>query len=141
MADHFYTTLDEALKDVAKRSFYEDCNVVPCAPITGLGTGQIVGYLVSDDTSYATDEWVWTYAGGIADRDSVNETTRLFDAPEFWNCAEHVRNGLPDSVEYLESGKGSVTFAYAIVEDGDSVNDEETDYAGWIALAIHYDLA
>lgn len=141
MTDKFYPTLTEAMQDIANRSFYEDANVVPCAPITGLSTGTIVGYLVTDDTSHATDDWTWTYNTGVQDRDSVSETTRLFDPAETWTDARHIYNGLPETIEYLEDGKGSVTFAYAVVYDGDADRDDDDadDIAGWIAVAIHYD--
>lgn len=137
-------TLDEALADIARRSFYEDARVVP---IVNVDTGEPVGYLVEDTTTHATDDWEWTYEDGVRDRDSVSETSRLHDAYETYKYEEHVRYNMPDAVDALERGI-AVDFAYAVVRDANAVYDDESgeyvdedgeptdEYAGWIAVAI-----
>lgn len=140
----FYLTLDEALQDVANRSFYEDCKVTPL--VMADDHADIRGYVVEDDISHATDEWRWSYDEGIHDRDSVSETSRLHDPCETYTHADHVRYNMPESVAALENGV-PVTFAYAIVDDADVTTDDQgngTDkdgypadpVAGWIMIAI-----
>ena len=140
-----YLTLTDALDDIAGRSFYEDATVSPLVKADDDGT--IYGYVVEDESgAYMSDEWEWTYAGGIADRDSVSETSRLHESYESYDAADHIRYNMPDAVEALEDGK-VVTFAYAVVEDVDHREREweagngdeyETEYAGWI-LAARWD--
>lgn len=141
-----YLTLDEALQDVASRSFYEDCKVTP---LLRAGSDRIEGYIVEDDTSHATDDWQWTYDDGIRGRDSVSEMSRLHDSYETYTHAEHIRYNMGESVEALENGI-PVTFAYAIVDDADVTTDDlgnGTDkdghpaesVAGWIMVAIIWD--
>src|SRR5690554_5629793 len=98
----FYLTLDEALQDVANRSFYEDCKVTPL--VMADDHADIRGYVVEDDISHATDEWRWSYDEGIHDRDSVSETSRLHSHFEYYTHADHVRYNMPESVEALENG-------------------------------------
>lgn len=140
----FYLTLDEALQDVANRSFYEDCKVTPL--VMADNPADVRGYVVEDDTSHATDEWSWSYSEGIQDRDSVSETSFLHLAGEFYDDAAHVRYNMPESVAALENGV-PVTFAYAIVDDDDVTTDDQgngTDrdgypadpVAGWIMVSI-----
>ena len=139
-----YLTLDEALQDVARRSFYEDCKVTPL--VMADNPADVRGYVVEDDTSHATDEWSWSYDEGIRDRDSVSETSRLHEAFESYSHAEHIRYNMTESVEALENGT-PVTFAYAIVNDDDVTTDDQgngTDrdgfpadsVAGWIMVGI-----
>ena len=139
-----YLTLDEALQDVANRSFYEDCKVTPL--VMADEPADVRGYVVEDDTSHATDEWSWSYDEGIHDRDSVSETSRLHESYENYGRAEHIRYNMTESVTALENGI-PVTFAYAIVDNADVTTDDQgngTDkdgfpadsVAGWILVAI-----
>lgn len=139
-----FTTLDGALDEIARRSFYEDAIVVP---VTRADNGTIVGYIVEDDPGHnLTDEWSWTYADGVQDRDSVSETSRLHEAYESYATADHVRYNMTESVDALELGI-PVTFGYAIVNDASVTYDDEgnafdesgaptDDIAGWILAAI-----
>ena len=142
-------TLDEALAEIARRSFYEDAAVVPVVRVDApFGP---IGYIVEDDrgTLY-TEEWSWTHAGGVADIDSVSEVSRLHDGAECYVTAEHVRCNMPESVAALEMGK-RVTFGYAAVTSADVDHDEDgnpidpttgelvDDIAGWILTALIFE--
>lgn len=136
-------TLDAALEAVARRSFYEDCVVIPIPhPVTE----DVLGYLVENDSNViCTDDITWTYADGIS-RGSENEITRLMESYEFFDAAHHIRYNLSDAVEELESGN-PVWFAYAVVHDGSAIwdddgqvcrdadGDEIDPYAGWCLMA------
>lgn len=123
-------TLDEALDIVAKASFYEDKCI---EPVTG-------GYEVSDTTTHATDEWYWSYDGGVKDRDSVSETSRLHESYESYSTSGHIRYNMNESVAVLEAGTHAVEFAYAIVNDEDIINEGEVSdpIVGWMLVANHY---
>lgn len=142
-------SLNEALAEIARRSFYEDAVVVPVVRVDALTDP--VGYVVEDDPgTLNTDEWTWTYAGGVAHADSVSEISRLHDAAESYATADHIRHNLPESVAALESGK-RVTFGYAAVEDGDVDRDIDGNavdpdtrelvdsLAGWILTALIFE--
>lgn len=135
-----YETLDEALTDIASRSFYEDATVTPCKN----------GFTVEDDysTSYAGDPIPWTHDGGMELPAEILDNSRLHELAEYYDDARHVRYNLPAAIEALELGH-AVTFAYTTVEDrncydgsGDVLTeceDCECDpTAGWALLA--YDL-
>lgn len=124
-----YAELDDALAVVARASFYEDKVVTP---VPG-------GWEVDDTTAHASDDWYWTYADGIADRDSVDETSRLHESYECYADASHIRYNLADSVAVLESRTHAVEFAYAVVTDADYRPEPwDNDAAGWILVASHY---
>jgi len=137
-------TLDDALQAVAGASFYDDKRIVPAIHAD---SGEPVGYVVEDDHAHASDDWTWTYADGLHDRDSVSETSRLHDVCESYVDAGHIRYNMSGAVEQLEQGN-AVTFAYAAVHDGDVHYDEDgnprdsdgellgDDLAGWILVAI-----
>ena len=137
-------TLTEALQTIADRSFYEDATITP------LGNGC---YAVEDDsnTAYAGDSIEWSYDAGMTLPANVTDHSRLHEASEFYDAAEHVSYNLPHAVELLEAGH-AVTFAYAIVEDsncfdgsGDTLTEcEDCDCdltVGWALLAFDYGLA
>ena len=113
--------MDEALLVVAGRSFDEDVTISPLRDGT---------YGVSDDfgTAYSGDYLGWTYAGGLdlecGNAGHAREWTRVFEPFEYWDNEGHVRYNLPEAVEALERGR-TVTFAYAVVTDGDLVWWEE----------------
>lgn len=136
----FYKTLDDALLDIASRSFYYDATVTP---VEG-------GYEVTDDfsTAYAGDSIPWTYGGGMELPADISDNSRLHDPAEYYDHAQHLRFNLPTAIEALESGH-AVTFAYAIVEDlncfdgsGDALTECEDCQCdrtvGWVLLAYDH---
>ena len=134
-----YINLDDALRNVANRSFPGDCIIYPA-----IANEQVVAWTVEDDSAHMSDEWYWSYDNGIHDRDSVTETSGLFDLAEYIDSADDVRKALPEVIEQLESGSHCVQFAYAIVNDADVTCDDNgypVDYiAGWILVAKSYPL-
>lgn len=136
----FYKTLDEALLDIASRSFYEDATVTPTK----------IGFTVEDDfsTAYAGDTIPWSYDGGMELPGGILDNSRLHEPNEFYNDVRHIRYHMASAVEALESGN-AVTFAYAIVEDlncfdgsGDVLTgceDCQCDRTiGWVLLAYDH---
>ena len=131
-----YNTLDAALEDIAKRSFYEDATV---APDEG-------GFTVADDyaTSFPGDVLFWDDVSGVDWPARADDHSRLHESYESYDTAEHIRYNLSAAVEALEGGQ-SVTFAYTIVDavacDDDHAYPEECECdrtAGWALLAaIH----
>jgi len=138
-------TLTEALQAIADRSFYEDATVTP------LGDGR---YAVGDDfgTAYAGDSIMWSYDGGMELPANVADHSRLHEASEFYDAADHVAFNLPHAVELLEAGH-AVTFAYTVVEafcerTGDAADIDHnrceclecdsggTELVGWALLAF-----
>ena len=136
----FYKTLDEALLDIASRSFYEDATVTPTK----------IGFTVENDfsTAYAGDSIPWTCDGGMELPADISDNSRLHEPAEYYDHAQHLRFNLPAAIEALEAGH-AVTFAYALVEDrncfGGSV-DELTEcencecdrIEGWALLAYDH---
>lgn len=131
-----YNTLDAALQDIAKRSFYEDATVI-------FGDG---GYTVADDyaTSFPGDVLLWDDVSGVDWPARADDHSRLHDPAEYYESAEHIRCNLSAAVEALEGGQ-AVTFAYAIV---DAVACDEHEHfgececdrpAGWALLAAIHD--
>ena len=131
-----YNTLDAALEDIAKRSFYEDATVTP----------ENDGYTVADDyaTSFPGDVLLWNDATGIDWPARADDHSRLHHPAEYYVSAEHIRCNLSAAVEALEGGQ-AVTFAYAIV---DAVACDEHEHfgececdrtAGWAMLAAIHD--
>ena len=131
-----YSTLDAALGDIAKRSFYDDATVTP-------GEG---GYTVADDygTSFPGDVLLWDDVSGVDWPARADDHSRLHESYESYATAEHIRYNLSTAVEALEGGR-AVTFAYAIV---DAVACDEHEHfgececdrtAGWALLAAIHD--
>ena len=106
-------------------------------------------------TAYAGDFLGWTYAGGLdlewGNAGHAREWSRVFEPFEYWDNAGHVRYNLPEAVEALERGR-TVTFAYAVVTNGDLVWWEEQqtyvdddgykyddNITGWCVLAYWED--
>ena len=139
----FYPTLDDALLDIASRSFYEYATVTPTK----------IGFTVEDDynTSYADDSIPWTYDGGMELPGGILDNSMLHESHEFYDHAQHIRYHMASAVEALESGH-AVTFAYALVEDRncfDGSGDELTECEdcqcdrtiGWTLLAYDHGVA
>ena len=129
-----YSTLDAALGDIAKRSFYDDATVTP-------GEG---GYTVADDygTSFPGDVLLWDDVSGVDWPARADDHSRLHESYESYATAEHIRYNLSTAVEALEGGQ-AVTFAYAIVDavacDEHFVDCECDRTAGWALLAAIHD--
>lgn len=130
-----YNTLDAALEDIAKRSFYEDATVTP-------GEG---GYIVADDyaTSFPGDVLLWDDVSGVDWPARADDHSHLHEDYEYYETAGHIRYNLSAAVEALEGGQ-AVTFAYTIA-DADTCehshpSDCECDLAvGWALLAAIHD--
>ena len=140
----FASTLDEALEEIARRSFYESVKVVPVSKANKLG--EIYGYLIEDGYgANIAEDWFWSREGGV-EGPSVDDASTLMAADEAFLCADHVRYNLQGAVSALEEGK-AVTFAYAIVTDAELDLDEDgfyadatgetycDDIAGWLLAA------
>lgn len=132
-----YATLDEALSDIAKRSFNKDATVTPTEN----------GFTVETDYFFNGDDAVWTYENGISFTCRVDDFSGLMELYEPLNNEHQIRNYLPIAVAHLEAGN-PVHFAYLAVADGDienwdeygnalDENGEVTEYlAGWTLAAI-----
>lgn len=130
-----YSTLDAALEDIAKRSFYYDATVTP-------GEGE---YTVTNDygTSFHGDVLLWDDVSGVDWPARADDHSGLHESCEIYTTAKHIRYNLSTAVEALETGQ-PVTFAYAIVDAtfcDDHAYPEECECdrtAGWALLAaIH----
>lgn len=141
--ENTYATLDEALTDIAKRSFYEAADVIPNEDGT---------YTVRNSFDYnAGDEVTWTYAHGLDAGSAAMDYSRLHDAAEFYETAAHIRFNLSGAVSELESGARDIHFEYAIVQDDDVDHDHDEDgnaidpdtgeladdIAGWALIAYY----
>lgn len=107
-----YATLDEALEDVARRSFYEDCIVTPLRDGT---------FRVEDDYgTIDTDQWELSHDDGFSWCSSapMPEHSRLMEPCESFATAGHIRYHMSE-VEDIESLGLPVAFAYVIVNDAD----------------------
>ena len=141
-------TLEEALAEVARRSFDEDVTVYP---VTDPRNGNVLGYVWEDDCNIIpTDEIGWTYADGV-DRGPETDWSRLMDPCETFTTAGHVRYNLSRAVADLEDGR-PVSFAYGIVRDSSLTWDEDSqtysdadgelcadNFVGWVLLALTLD--
>ena len=129
-------TLDEALADIARRSFYEDAVI---RPVTTANYRDFpLGYVVEDDYgTIDTESLTWTYDDGINPSGRLDEyRTQLMDPCQTFRYPENIRIYLPEVEEALTEGK-TVHVAYAPVEDEDAGINEygEIEYAGWGLIA------
>ena len=126
-----YQSLDEALGNVAERSFCEQSRVTKVAG----------GYDVEDWYTGAPDSVLWTYEGG-ADLSGIPDTiidfSRTMEPAEYFAGSRHIRQNLPAAVEAIEGGE-SVCFTYAMA---DAVCDHadpswcgEDHLVGWLLVA------
>ena len=129
-------TLDAALGEIARRSFYETATIAPI-PGTALFT-------VNDDNSGNGENIVdWTYRDGL-DLSTVRETvdhSGLMEPDQFFDNAAQIRHYLPKAVAALESGH-AVTFEYLIAEDSETIDNDPERYeldgpeiVGWLLAA------
>ena len=134
-----YETLDEALTDIARRSFYESATVTP----NDDGT-----FTVEDDfaTSWAEDGIEWTPDTGAAWPTRAVDHSRVHDAAESYDDARHIEYNLSVAVDTLREGT-PVTFAYDVVSDTSLDRDDDgnpidadgeltDDLVGWALLAF-----
>lgn len=123
-----YGTLDEALVDIARRSFYESARVV------------------KDDTGYTVEDWhtgvdeyvPWSYDDGPTVPSEAVDYSRTHEPYEYYETASHVRYNLPTAVEAIEAGQ-AVGFTYVITEaaceDDNPEECMEDHAAGWLLIA------
>jgi hypothetical protein len=125
-----YQSLDEALGNVAERSFCEQSRVTKVAG----------GYDVEDWYTGAPDSVLWTYEGG-ADLSGIPHAiidfSRTMEPWERFDTAQHVRLNLPVAVDAIEAGE-SVGFTYIVTEaiclDPD-ICDDGYHLVGWLLVA------
>lgn len=112
----FYATLDEALTDIAGRSFYESATVTP-----------VEGGFTVEDSSDIGEEMIYDHGSGVEWPEDILDHSREHDPAEYYDMAAHVRYNLNDAVGALEAGR-AVTFGYVVIdtvcEDG-SEGDHE----------------
>lgn len=122
-----YATLDEALQDIANRSFYEDAIVRP-------EDGQ---YIVEDDAGTGEESYMWTYEHGGEYPSDVLDYSRTHESYEFYDEAHHVRFNLDRAMAELEAGN-PVIFKYvtldAYCEDHEPCDEDHV--AGWALIAF-----
>ena len=132
-----YATLDEALADIAGRSFYEN------ARVQREGDAWRV-----DDWSTGVDETLpWSYERGIELPGGVDvlDHSRTHEAYETYTDAGHIRYNLADAVAALEAGT-AVGFTYIVAEaECEDMADDEREAgmyecggdhaAGWALIA------
>ena len=122
-----YATLNEALQDIANRSFYEDAIVRP-------ENGQ---YIVEDDAGTGEESYMWTYEKGGEYSDDVLDYSRTHESCERYDEARHIRFNLDGAVAELEEGN-PVIFKYvtlnAYCEDPEPC--EEDHLVGWALIAF-----
>lgn len=138
--ENTYATLDEALTDIANRSFYEAADVIP----NDDGT-----FTVRDSFDYNSgDEVTWTYAHGLDAGSAAMDYSRLHESYETYDDAAHIRYNLPGAVSELESGARDIHFEYAIAmnedieydSDGNAIDEDgelTDDIAGWTLIAYY----
>lgn len=132
-----HATLDAALQDIARRSFYESAIVTPNSDGT---------FTVEDDfnTCIADDTVMWTYGGGMELPEGILDHSRLHGPAEFYDDAAHIRYNLATAVERLEDGL-PVAFSYAVIDawmdadaDGNAIDEDgnlSDATVGWALLA------
>ena len=122
-----YATIDEALTDIATRSFYESARVYKDAG----------GYTVEDWPTDIEEYRAWSYRDGIDLPAGTIDHSRTHEAYEFYDNAGHIRYNLPNAVEAIEDGQ-AVGFTYVIAEADceDDVDECDDDHlAGWALIA------
>lgn len=123
----FYTNLDDALNDIAARSFYESARV----------TKEGNGYTVEDWYTGVEESVMWTYETGAEVPSDALDYSRTHEPYEFYDRASHIRFNLPTAVETIEEGT-PVGFTYAIADaycEDDVEECQEDHTAGWLLIA------
>lgn len=123
-----YPSLDEALTDIAGRSFYESARVTKTAD----------GYTVEDWHTGVEEYLSWSYDNGLSVPAGALDYSRTHETYEHYEAAGHVRYNLPNAVEAIEEGT-SVGFTYVVAEadceDDDPENCDGDHVAGWALIA------
>lgn len=124
----FYSTLDEALNDIAARSFYES------ARVTKLDNGyEVEGWHTGVDESA-----MWTYQDGIELTCDPLDYSRVHESYESYETAGHIRYNLEAAVEAIEEGT-PVGFTYVVAdaycEDDNREDCNEDHFVGWLLVA------
>lgn len=121
MSEQMFDTIDEALGEIAGRSFYESARVTKSAS----------GYLVEDWHTGVEESVRWTYENGAELPTGTIDASRTHASYEFYETAAHIRYNLDNAVEAIEEGT-SVGFTY-VIADADCECDDydaETGYCG-----------
>lgn len=121
-----YNTLNEALEDIANRSFYEGAVIIP----------ENGAYHVENDSNPGEDSVTWSEGTGMDLPENVLDNSRVHENFEYYSTATHLRFNLEGAVEALENGE-TVAFHYVFVDDvaGDFEDDPTV---GWALLAYQY---
>lgn len=101
-----YNTLDEALTDIAGRSFYDDAVVTP--EIDGT-------YSVEPHVTGFGDTVMWTHETGMQGVDEALDNSMVHESYESYDNSGHIRYNLSVAVEELMEGN-PVGFTYVIVD-------------------------
>ena len=117
MRTEIYATLDEALNDIAKRSFYEGARVTP----NDDGT-----FTVSDEANPNDDSVYWTYGGGMETDYGVMDNSRVMEPAETFATAAHIRYNLSGAVSALEDDT-PIQFHYVIVDAYCDLGEDNAD--------------
>lgn len=115
------STLDEALENIARRSFYEAADVIP----NDDGT-----YTIVDAPGMIDDGAAWTYAEGMELPTGAYDYSQVHEPSEFYDDARHIRYNVGGAVDRLAEGK-AVHFQYVIATaDPETPEDIADDLAG-----------
>ena len=113
-----YATLDEALTDIAGRSFYEGAKVVP---------NEDGSFTVSDESNPNDDSLYWTYSNGLETEYGVIDNSRVMEPAEIFTTAQHIRYNLSGAVSTLEDEGKPVQFHYIIAEAYCDLGEDGSD--------------
>ena len=108
-----YATRDDALNDIANRSFYESARMYK-----------------NDDFTYTVEDWhtgveesqEWTYENGLINRAEWLDYSRVHDPAEFYDEARHIEYNLAGALADIELGN-AIGFTYVVAEE--TCNDED----------------
>lgn len=124
-------TIDEALENIAARSFYEAADVIP----NDDGT-----YSIVDAPGMIDDVVMWSYSEGMDLPTGAYDYSRVHEPSEYYETAVHIRYNLSYAAERLSEGK-AVHFQYVIVESypetpEDIADAEVGQYDGTVGWAL-----
>lgn len=124
-------TLEEALENIAGRSFYESADVIP----NDDGT-----YTLVDSPGMIDDCVPWTYSEGMDLPAGAYDYSRVHEPSEYYDNATHVRYNLGGAVDRLAEGK-AVHFQYVVAEASPETPEDIADaevgqYDGTVGWAL-----
>lgn len=108
--------LTEMLKDIARRSFYEDVII---------SRDERDSYVIEDDYNALVEDATWTYEGGIVVPGATGHSG-LMETYEFFSTAAQIEYHVPGAVAALGRGD-SVSFSYVAVRDDSIIWNEASD--------------